>query len=117
MGTPAFAVPSLKALITHSSKGGWEVAAVVTQPDRPKGRGKKLAPPPVKVVAEETGIKVLQPKTLKSEEAVAELATLKPDLIVVAAFGQILRRNVLELPQERSPDPARRRSGHERKKQ
>jgi len=98
MGTPDFAVPSLKALISHAPRSGWDVVAVVTQPDRPKGRGKKLTPPPVKVVAEEARIKVLQPNTLKSEEAVAKLAAFKPDLIVVAAFGQILRKNVLELP-------------------
>jgi methionyl-tRNA formyltransferase len=106
MGTPDFAVPALTALITPLSslpergrlREGWEVVAVVTQPDRPSGRGKKLAPPPVKVVAEKTGIKVLQPATLKTEEAVAELAALEPDLIVVAAFGQILRKNVLTLP-------------------
>ncbi len=98
MGTPDFASPSLKALINVSSGEAGEVVAVVTQPDRPKGRGKKLMPPPVKVVAEAAGIKVLQPLTLKSEEAVAELVALQPDLIVVAAFGQILRKNVLDLP-------------------
>ena len=106
MGTPDFAVPPLTALITpaemsaetSAEKGVWEVVAVVTQPDRPRGRGKKLTPPPVKVVAEKAGIKVLQPKTLKSEEAVADLAALKPDVMVVAAFGQILRKNVLTLP-------------------
>ncbi len=94
MGTPDFAVPALTALI----KNGYDLIAVVTQPDRPRGRGKKLAPSPVKVVAEKAGLKVLQPKTLKSEAAVAELAALKPDLIVVAAFGQILRKNVLTIP-------------------
>jgi methionyl-tRNA formyltransferase len=102
MGTPDFAVPSLQALITSPCpsilRGGWEVVAVVTQPDRPKGRGKKLTPPPVKVIAEQAGIKVLQPATLKAEEAVTQLVALEPDLIVVAAFGQILRKNVLELP-------------------
>jgi methionyl-tRNA formyltransferase len=94
MGTPDFAVPSLKALIENQ----YEVAAVVTQPDRPSGRGKRLTPPPVKVVAEATGLKVLQPERLKNEAVVAELAALRPDLIVVAAFGQILRQNVLDLP-------------------
>lgn len=98
MGTPDFAVPPLKALIDSAGPDRWEVAGVVTQPDRPKGRGKKLTPPPVKVVAEAAGIPVLQPDTLKSGQAFAELAALKPDLIVVAAFGQILRKNVLELP-------------------
>lgn len=98
MGTPDFAVPSLNALIDASTLKDWEVVAVVTQPDRPKGRGKQLACPPVKVAAQAAGISVLQPSTLKSEEAVAELAALKPDVIVVAAFGQILRKNVLEMP-------------------
>lgn len=94
MGTPDFSVPTLTALIESE----YELVAVVTQPDRPRGRGKKLTPSPVKVVAEGAGLKVLQPETLKSAEAVAALAALKPDLIVVAAFGQILRRNVLTLP-------------------
>lgn len=105
MGTPDFAVPALSTLIESSApslkeggRGGWEVVAVVTQPDRPGGRGKKLTPPPVKTVAQEAGISVLQPETLKSDQAVAELAALKPDLIVVAAFGQILRANILSLP-------------------
>ncbi|MBN1995741.1 MAG: methionyl-tRNA formyltransferase [Anaerolineae bacterium] len=98
MGTPDFAVPALKALITSAKKEPWNVVAVVTQPDRPSGRGRRLTPPPVKMVAEQAGLKVLQPSTLKSEEAVAKLAALKPGLIVVAAFGQILRKNVLALP-------------------
>jgi methionyl-tRNA formyltransferase len=92
MGTPDFAVPALKALLEQQ----YNVVAVVTQPDRPQGRGKKLAPPAVKVAA--AGLPVLQPETLKSPEAMAELAAFHPDLIVVAAFGQILRRDVLELP-------------------
>lgn len=98
MGTPDFAVPSLKALINTSSPETWRVGGVVTQPDRPKGRGRILTPPPVKVVAQESNIPVLQPETLKSEAAFAELAALQLDVIVVAAFGQILRKNVLELP-------------------
>ncbi|MBN1217419.1 MAG: methionyl-tRNA formyltransferase [Anaerolineae bacterium] len=98
MGTPDFAVPALSALISSAASKPWEVVAVVTQPDRPRGRGKKLAAPPVKSVAQQAGINVLQPKTLRTQEAVAGLAVLKPDLIVVAAFGQILRRNVLDLP-------------------
>jgi methionyl-tRNA formyltransferase len=96
MGTPDFAVPTLTALIESE----YELAAVVTQPDRPSGRGQTLTPPPVKVVAEKAGLKVLQPQTLKAEAAVAELAKLKPDLIVVAAFGQILRKNVLTMPRQ-----------------
>ncbi len=98
MGTPDFAVPPLTALIESAGEKSWEVVAVVTQPDRPKGRGKKLAAPPVKTVAQEAGIQVLQPPTLKAEAAVAELAAFEPDMIVVAAFGQILRKNVLEMP-------------------
>ena len=107
MGTPDFAVPALTALLKNNAplsksgaqpQPGYEVVAVVTQPDRPRGRGQKLTPSPVKVAAEKAGLRVLQPKTLKSAEAVAELAALKPDLIVVAAFGQILRPDVLNLP-------------------
>ncbi|MCL4303762.1 MAG: methionyl-tRNA formyltransferase [Anaerolineae bacterium] len=107
MGTPEFAVPALSALMTPPApgplpgggvRGGYEVVAVVTQPDRPSGRGKQLIPAPVKQLAQSAGLKVLQPETLKDEAAVAELAALEPDLIVVAAFGQILRQNVLTLP-------------------
>ncbi len=107
MGTPEFAVPALKALITPplpsppfegGGGGGYDLVAVLNQPDRPSGRGQQVARSPVKVAAEESGLKVLQPETLKSEAAVAELAALKPDFIVVAAFGQILRQNVLDLP-------------------
>ncbi|RMF00717.1 MAG: methionyl-tRNA formyltransferase [Chloroflexi bacterium] len=94
MGTPDFAVPALKTLIA----GDYNLAAVVTQPDRPSGRGKTLTPPPVKVVARQAGVPVLQPPRLRKKEAVAQLAAFNPDLIVVAAFGQILRPNVLNLP-------------------
>jgi methionyl-tRNA formyltransferase len=94
MGTPDFAVPSLKALIDSD----YQLVAVVTQPDRPSGRGKKLTPPPVKVTAEAAGLKIMQPETLRHEAVVADLAALRPDVIVVAAFGQILRQNVLDLP-------------------
>jgi methionyl-tRNA formyltransferase len=100
MGTPDFAVPPLKALLNPSPEQAvwWSVVAVVTQPDRPSGRGKKLSPSPVKETALAAGLPVLQPKTLKSDAAVAELATLEPDLIMVAAFGQILPKRVLTLP-------------------
>ena len=94
MGTPDFAVPSLEALLDSD----YQVVAVVTQPDRPRGRGKKVTPPPVKVTAQQAGVPVLQPETLRTAEAVAELTALAPDLIVVAAFGQILRPDVLNLP-------------------
>jgi methionyl-tRNA formyltransferase len=93
MGSPDFAVPALRALA-----GQYPVAGVVTQPDRPSGRGMTLTPPPVKVVAQELGIPVIQPEKLKQPEAVQQLQDWKPDLIVVAAFGQILRPNVLDLP-------------------
>ncbi len=94
MGTPEFAVPSLQALLDH----GFEVAAVVTQPDRPVGRGGIVRPPPVKEVAERAGLTVLQPPTLRAPDALATLRAIQPDLIVVVAFGQILRRAVLDLP-------------------
>lgn len=93
MGTPAFSVPSLAVLV----QGGYDVVGVVTQPDRPAGRGHKLEASPVKHFAEQHGLNVLQPPTLKAPEAVAELAALRPQLIVVAAFGQILRPAVLDM--------------------
>ncbi|MDW8396407.1 MAG: methionyl-tRNA formyltransferase [Anaerolineae bacterium] len=94
MGTPEFAVPSLQALL----KAGYEVVAVVTQPDAPAGRGQALRPSPVKVLALQHGLTVLQPETLKPPEVVQQLRALSPDVIVVAAFGQILRPDVLEIP-------------------
>lgn len=94
MGTPDFAVPSLLTLL----KEGYEVVAAVTQPDRPKGRKRLLAPPPVKVEAEKHGIPVFQPERIRRPEAVRQVAEYKPDLIVTAAFGQILPKAVLELP-------------------
>ena len=98
MGTPEFAVPSLKALISSTH----EVQAVFSQPDKPKGRGYKLTPPPVKVCAQESGIPVYQPVSLKSgedaEKSLSLLRELNPDLIVVAAYGKILPKAILELP-------------------
>jgi methionyl-tRNA formyltransferase len=94
MGTPDFAVPSIALLLEQ----GYEVAAVVTQPDRPKGRKQELAPPPVKAFALEHGLKVLQPEKLRSPEGVAEVSAIAPDLIVTAAYGQILPKSVLNLP-------------------
>ncbi|MFH5183040.1 methionyl-tRNA formyltransferase [Paenibacillus sp. TAB 01] len=94
MGTPDFAVPSLQALL----ESGREVVGVVTQPDRPVGRKRILTPTPVKVEAEKHGLPVLQPERLRRPEAVAELKALQPDLIVTAAYGQILPKSVLELP-------------------
>ncbi|WP_019911451.1 methionyl-tRNA formyltransferase [Paenibacillus sp. HW567] len=95
MGTPAFAVPSLQMLVEE----GYEIVAVVTQPDRPQGRKKTLTPSPVKEAALSLGLPVLQPERLRRPEAVAELAAYEPDLIVTAAYGQILPKSVLELPQ------------------
>lgn len=95
MGTPEFAVPSLRVLLEE----GYNVVAVVTQPDRPKGRKRVLTPPPVKVEAELRGIPVLQPEKLRHADSVAALRKLKPDLIVTAAYGQILPKAVLDLPE------------------
>ncbi|MDD4503405.1 MAG: methionyl-tRNA formyltransferase [Clostridiaceae bacterium] len=94
MGTPDFAVPCLRELISQKH----DIAAVVTQPDRAKGRGNKLAPPPVKVMAEESGIPVYQPEKIKTGEFVQILRNLKPDVIVVVAFGQILSQEILNIP-------------------
>jgi len=94
MGTPEFAVPSLRALIG----AGHEIAAVVTQPDRPSGRGKVLTPPPVKTAAEAAGIPVLQPAKIRTEEFFAELSSYSPDLICVTAYGRILPKSILDLP-------------------
>ncbi len=94
MGTPDFAVPSLKKIIDV-----FGVEAVFTQPDKPKGRGKKIAYSPVKEVALEHDIKVLQPIKLKNDtEAINYLKELKPDFIIVVAFGQILNKEVLDIP-------------------
>ncbi|PLX87168.1 MAG: methionyl-tRNA formyltransferase [Desulfuromonas sp.] len=94
MGTPEFAVGTLQGLID----AGANLCGVYTQPDRPKGRGKKLAAPPVKELAVQHGIPVFQPTRLRNPEAVEELAALKPDLIVVVAYGQILPQAVLDIP-------------------
>ena len=93
-GTPDFAVPPLRALV----EAGFKPAAVFTQPDRPAGRGRKLQASPVKQAALDAGIEVLQPATLKTPESQAQLCALKPDLMVVVAYGLILPRAVLEIP-------------------
>jgi len=94
MGTPDFAVPSLEALIEK-----YGVEAVFTQPDRPKGRGKKIAFSAVKEVAVKHDIKVFQPEKLKDDrEAIEYLKDIKPDFIIVVAFGQILTKEVLDIP-------------------
>ena len=92
-GTPDFAVPCLAAAARHN-----EVVAVYTQPDRPAGRGRGLTPSPVKLAAVERGIPVHQPLTLRDEAAQAELAALKPDLMIVVAYGLILPQVVLDIP-------------------
>ncbi len=93
MGTPDFAVSTLKSLIA----GPDQVVAVVSQPDRPKGRGKKLVPTPVKEIAMAANLPVLQPTKIKTEEFRNQLADYKPDVIVVAAYGRILPPQLLEL--------------------
>ncbi len=93
MGTPEFAVPALQALAQHH-----QVVGVVTQPDRPTGRGRKWLPPPVKEVALECGLEILQPSSLRASGVVQHLADWQPEVIIVAAFGQILQPEVLELP-------------------
>lgn len=95
MGTPDFAVPTLEALLDAPDM---EVAGVVTQPDRPAGRGKLLRQSPIKQLALKAGRPVFQPAKLRGEEALAQLADWQPDFHVVTAYGQILRQNVLDLP-------------------
>jgi methionyl-tRNA formyltransferase len=94
MGTPEFAVPVLKGLLT----GPDQVVAVVTQPDREKGRGRKLAPPPVKTAALAAGVPVLQPTKIRTQEFRDTLHGFNPDMIVVVAYGRILPLSLLELP-------------------
>ena len=99
MGSPDFSVPALRALAGDGSGAHpFSVVGAVTQPDRPAGRGMKLSPPPVKVVADELHIPVIQPQKLREPQALEQLQAWQPDLIVVAAFGQILRPQVLDLP-------------------
>jgi methionyl-tRNA formyltransferase len=94
MGSPAFAVPSLEGLL----QAGHDVALVLAQPDRPAGRGRQPTPPPVAAFARERGLSLFQPPTLKPPEAFARLREAAPDVIVVVAYGLILRREVLDLP-------------------
>ena len=93
MGTPDFAVPVLKALTENH-----EVTAVITQPDRPKGRGNKLAAPPVKELAQSLGIEVFQPLKVKSRESIETLKKYEADVFVVVAYGQILSEEILNMP-------------------
>jgi methionyl-tRNA formyltransferase len=94
MGSPAFAVPSLEGLLT----AGHEIALVLAQPDRPAGRGRQPTPPPVAAFARERGLPLFQPPSLKPPDAFARVREARPDVIVVAAYGLILRREVLDLP-------------------
>ncbi|MCX8061230.1 MAG: methionyl-tRNA formyltransferase [Anaerolineales bacterium] len=93
MGSPCFAVPCLQRLVQH-----YNVVGAVTQPDRPAGRGNQMSSPPVKEVAIQLGLPVIQPHRLSEPTAFNQLKQWQPDLIVVAAFGQILKKNVLDLP-------------------
>jgi len=93
MGTPDFAVPSLQALAKL-----YDIVAVVTQPDRPVGRGRRLAAPPVKHAAQRLGLITLQPKTLRDPNIIAQLRDLEPEAIAVTAYGEILRPDVLSIP-------------------
>src|SRR6185436_6225841 len=93
MGSPDFALPSLRMLAEQ-----YEVVGVVTQPDRASGRGREFRMPPVKVLAQELHLPVMQPEKLRAPEAMDQLRAWAPELIVVAAFGQILKSDVLNLP-------------------
>jgi methionyl-tRNA formyltransferase len=94
MGSPEFSLPCLRELASH-----YKVVGVVTQPDRPAGRGRLMTPPPVKVLAESLGIETIQPQRLREPDALAKIFDWQPHLIVVTAFGQILRQKVLDLPE------------------
>lgn len=96
MGTPDFAVGPLQALCEN----GFDVKLAVTQTDKKKGRGKKVLPPPVKTVALELGIEVFQPKSIKTSEAIEKLKSYEPDFLIVAAYGQILSKEVLDIPKK-----------------
>ncbi len=95
MGTPKFSVPALERLVFQKD---FTVCLVVTQPDRPKGRGKKLMPSPVKQTALKLGIEIFQPEKINTLEAADKLLSLEPDFFVVAAFGQILSQKILDIP-------------------
>ena len=98
MGTPDFALFSLKSLVEYSKQSDIEICGVITQPDKPKGRGYAMMPPPVKQYALEAGLDVYQPETLKDEAFFELLSTLSPDLIAVVAYGKILPKSVIDYP-------------------
>jgi len=93
MGSPEFALPILRKLDTQ-----YQIVGIVTQPDRPAGRGRVLTPPPIKILADELNLPVIQPHRLSEPDAIQQLHIWAPDLIIVAAFGQILRPGILDLP-------------------
>ena len=93
MGTPEFAVPTLESLYNR----GYDIKLVITQEDKPKGRGKKLQPTPVKERALELGLEVYQPKNINTRESVEIIKNISPDLIIVVAYGQILKENICGL--------------------
>jgi len=94
-GTPEFAVPALRALLANPE---FAVEAVVTQPDRPRGRGQRVSASPVKEVAAKAGVRIYQPASMKSDEARDFVAEIKPDAVVIIAYGQIIPRRLLEIP-------------------
>lgn len=95
MGTPDF---SVNALLSLAAEKQFQISLVVTQPDRPKGRGRKLMPSPVKTAAQKIGLEVFQPENINSKESIEKLSSLNPDFFVVAAFGQILSEKILNIP-------------------
>ena len=112
MGTPEFAVPSLRLLIERAAPGDLaqdriEIVGVVTRVDKPSGRGRQVVPSPVKQLALEAGLPVFQPGPLRRAESLELLTALAPDLIVVAAFGQILPPDIIHLPPARLPERPR----------
>lgn len=94
MGTPDFSVGTLEALV----EAGYEITGVVTQPDKPKGRGKQMMPTPVKEAAEKHGLPVYQPRRVRDAEAIEEIRKMEPDVIVVVAFGQVIPKEILDMP-------------------
>ena len=95
MGTPEFSVSALKSL---AAQDNFKISLVVTQPDRPRGRGKKLSFSPVKEIALELGLDIFQPESLNSQEGLEKLSALNPDYFVVVAFGQLLSQEILDIP-------------------